>query len=254
MTLERTKVGSCAESKTALTEVFACVELLESILLQLDIPDLLRAERVCKRWRDVFRGSPRLLRSAFLGFVPETGDISRYVYSNFAPWQGPTSLPHPTLTKPSQREGSSPLASTDNDPGTKLAVSFNPIFPSLENVVRLRTDQFRTPLESNQSWFDMYLTQPPTNCVHVTLYYTSIQRSYRKILFHVSRRTHKTTATFNLILKRTNGVRARDVLTELRKSTLHGGGPNDWQRIDIIIPGVNREVRSINLPGVFKRD
>ncbi|EME85789.1 uncharacterized protein MYCFIDRAFT_171666 [Pseudocercospora fijiensis CIRAD86] len=237
MSIEDPKSDSCAKSNSASTEVFACVELLEAILLQLLIPDLLRAERVCKRWRRVFRASPRLLRFAFLGFVPETGHLSRYVYSNFAPWQGPISLPHPIHPNPSAIEGSTSLATTENATGTKLAVCFNPIFPSIHSVIRLRPDQFRTSLETCQSWFDMYLTQPPTNCVHVTLYYTSTRKSYRKILFNVSRRTHKTNATFNLILKRAHGIRARDILTELRNSTLHSGGPDDWQRIDIYIPG-----------------
>lgn len=254
MPLEETEVIPYAKTNTASIEVFACTELLESILSQLYIPDLLRAERVCRRWRDCFRGSPRLLRFAFLGFVPETGDLSRYVHSNFAPWQGPLSLEDHAVAKTSGRGGRFPQASPEDSPGKMLAVCFNPVFPSVESVIRLRTDQFRTPLETNQSWFDMYLTQPPTTCVHVTLFYAFNKKSYRKFLFHVMPRTHKTTATFNLILKKANGIRARDVLTELRKSTLHGSGPSDWQRIDIHVPGVRREVESWNLAGAIKRD
>ncbi|KXT05894.1 hypothetical protein AC578_394 [Pseudocercospora eumusae] len=239
----------------ASSKVFGSVELLESILLHMDMLELLRVQRVCRHWRDVLQRSPQLQRRTFLGFVPRTGDLSKFVYSNFVAMEGSVTLPGPSPAEPLIC-GAPRITSARNmlDPTKKRAVHFNPVFPSLDNVIRLSTAQFRTPLESRQSWFDMFLTRPPTSCVHITLYYTFNRTYCRKILFHVSRRAHKTTATYNLVLKRAEGIRARDVLTELKKTALQGADSNDWQRIDIQIPGVARDDIKITIPRLFVQD
>lgn len=239
----------------ASSKVFGTVELLESILLHLDMLELLRAQKVCKHWRDVLRKSPELQRRTFRGFVPQTGDLSKFVHNNIVQMEGPIPLPDPAMVlRAAKRQLGLAIDATKDSDRSELTALFNPVFASVGNVIRLKTAQFRTPVETHQSWLDMYLTQPPTSCVHITLYYTSTQTYYRKILFRVSRRTHKTTATYNIVLKRAEGIRARDVLTELTKTVLHGGDSNDWQRIDIQVPGVVRDDIQINIPRLFIRD
>lgn len=50
----------------AMESVIGTVELLELVLLQLDIIDLLRCQRVSKQWLDIIRKSPQLQEALFM--------------------------------------------------------------------------------------------------------------------------------------------------------------------------------------------
>lgn len=61
-----------SQSMAALACVLDTVELFEAILICLPVRDLLLAQRVSRRWRDVIARSIKLQRALFL--VPDKGD------------------------------------------------------------------------------------------------------------------------------------------------------------------------------------
>ncbi|KAF2687494.1 hypothetical protein K458DRAFT_485662 [Lentithecium fluviatile CBS 122367] len=52
--------------------VFAVTKLLEQILSNLNVREIVRAQKVCKLWLECFNGSLKLKQQCFLAAVPET--------------------------------------------------------------------------------------------------------------------------------------------------------------------------------------
>ena len=224
-------------------QAFAAVELLETVLLNLEMRELLRIQRVSRHWQALIQTSPSLQRKMFLGFVPQTGDLSRFVYDNsHPPADSATTAPHLivkgvpgrdifSITNPSTAS----LGVLPEAPDEPLKqVVFNSVFPSEGQTIRMQTSQFRVKSDARESWLDMYLTQMPCNEAHVGLYF--IRKREWTSRFGLVRRSDEP-VVLQVSVRREEGVKARDVLETLRSSC----GAEDvrrWQRIDIRIPGV----------------
>lgn len=242
----RYPAAASSSSHMACYQAFAAVELLESILLPLDMRELLRIQRVSRRWQAVIQQSPSLQRKMFLGLVPQTGDLSRFVYDNSHPQADSAATAPHLMTKgvpgreifsirnPSTASlGVLPEASGEDEAESKQ-LNFNPVFPSEDQTIRMQTSQFRVKSDARESWLDMYLTQMPCNEAHVGLYF--IRKREWTSRFGLVRRSDEP-VVLQISIRRHEGVRARDVLETLRSSC----GAEDvrrWQRIDIRIPGV----------------
>ena len=201
-------------------------ELLESILQYLPMQDLLLDQRVSRYWRDIIQSSPQLRRQTFLGFVSAghvtDNELSRFVCNN--------KTPVASICESSASSDSSSLSSSQTS--NSSMVHFNPVFPSQGDIIRTRTSQFREKPESNKSWLEMYLTQPPCRFAEATVYYTKSKG------FMVWDRRSSDTEVCTVQIVRPCGVRARDVLETVRQ--LPVGKAKKWQRIDIRVPGVER--------------
>lgn len=216
-------------------------ELLEYILQNLSMKDLLLDQSVCRQWRQIIRRSPHLQRIMFLGFVPSTRlstiELARFVHDNKNA-SGTTEQKRKSqanLDEKEQDRDERKVVQTLVKPLSGPAVSFNPIFPSEGDVIRMKTAQFRTKLSSTESWLDMYLTQTPCSQVEATVYWKQSSASGFRMF---GRRASDDTATCVIKVVQPKGVRARHVLSAARACQVCD--MKKWQRIDIRVPGVVR--------------
>ncbi|KAI7298394.1 hypothetical protein KC315_g18061 [Hortaea werneckii] len=71
---------------SAVAKVFTTVELLEAILLELPMKDILRAQQVCKHWKQVIAGSNAIKKALFMrpGTAAEAAvDSFRFSYTKY---------------------------------------------------------------------------------------------------------------------------------------------------------------------------
>ncbi|KAF2165124.1 hypothetical protein M409DRAFT_24512 [Zasmidium cellare ATCC 36951] len=216
-------------------------ELLGYILEHLSMKDLLLDQRVCRQWRQVIKQSPHLQRLMFLGFVPSTRlsptELSRFVHDNKHA-SGPSTEKQKSQASLNEKEHLDEDQDAVDNPAKSPSgpvVSFNPVFPSEGEVIRMRTMQFRAKLSSAESWLNMYLTQMPCSHVEATVYWKRSSASGFRIF---GRKTSDDTATCLVNVEKANGVRARDVLSAARDCQVCD--IKKWQRIDIRVPGIVR--------------
>lgn len=177
----------------------------------------------------------------FLGFVPSTTrpttELSTFVYDNkddFGAFDE-RKTSQASLNEKEDYSDDLDVVGALAKPISGPVVWFNPIFPSEGDVIRLKTQQFRTKLSSTESWLDMYLTQVPCSQVEATVYW----KQSSAIGFRMfGRRASDDTVTCVVKVSNSRGVRARDVLSAAR--ACQACDIKKWQRIDIRVPGVVR--------------
>ncbi|KAI5367910.1 Putative F-box-like domain superfamily protein [Septoria linicola] len=229
-------------TQLACEQVFAAVELLEGVLLHLDMRDLLRVQRVSMHWQAVIKTSPTLQRKQFLGFVPKSGNLSRFVYDNHRDPNAAACITARmsgkgfTMGGIPESPSTASLGVLPEVPGEEqIPVQFNPVFPCDGQTIRMQTSQFRTKPDAIESWLDMYVTQMPCSDVHVGLYY--VRKREWKSRFGLIRRSDEPVIVYVPVHSQT-GVRARDVLEALAGACSED--PRRWQRIDIRVPWTTR--------------
>ena len=144
-----------AEQRSASSRVLLTVELAEHVLSYLAFQDLIRAERVCRSWRDILAWSPSVRQGLFL--EPGANHLSMAYQSNTKlrkPWQYRSlnvkrytetytiAVLHPYLLNLPEKEGTGKIA---------FSLDWRKAFK----------------LDPNGRWRKMYVTQPPCRNVKI---------------------------------------------------------------------------------------
>ncbi|KAK5110495.1 hypothetical protein LTR85_001008 [Meristemomyces frigidus] len=156
----------------AVSQVFDTTELLEAIVTELQPVDLLRGQRVCKKWRAVIQRSDTMQRKLFL----KARASERVIELRNTPTNGQW------------------FWVCERDRLTKITdMSFKPFFDLLfrrldEERPRMRQVDFLSHTAA-ASWKTMYLTVPPLASILVGLHYEATERGFAEenIVWYVVR-------------------------------------------------------------------